>query len=192
MALPDLVARLERDAQQRITDLRANTQAQVSALAAQAAAVRDAQRDSELRRRRAVRRARLELELAQARQRARADQLHAQHALLVKIFQRAGEQLAAVATSPEYVNALPSHVKEALQFVEGQDVTVRCPPALVRDVRRAVEGRPGVTVVEDAQAPPGILVSTTDGTVVVDNTLPARLKRLVPRLAVELLAQVPP
>ncbi len=190
MALPDLIARLERDAEARIAELVARTDAETQALLAEASRATQSRRDDELTARRLVRRARFERELAETRQRARADRLAAQHALLAKVFERARAQIPALAASAAYADVLPAHLKEALRYVEGLRVIVRCAPAFTERLRTAVAGRDDVAIFEDPALPPGLTVSTPDETVFVDDTLAQRLSRMEVRLRVELLAEV--
>ena len=190
MALTDLTARLERDAEARIAELTARTEAEAQALLAEARRATQTHRDDELNARRLVRRARFDRALAEARQRARADRLAAQHALLAKIFERARAVIPSVAESAAYLEALPTHLLEALRYVEGQRVIVRCAPAFAERLRPVLAGRDDVALLEDPQLPPGLTVSTPDETVFIDGTLAQRLARLEPRLRVELLAEV--
>ena len=77
MALTELIARLERDAEARIAELTARTEAEAQALRDEASRATQAHRDDALAARRLVRRARFDRELAEARQRSRADRLAA-------------------------------------------------------------------------------------------------------------------
>lgn len=190
MALTELIARLERDAEVRIAELTARTEAEAQALRDEASRATQCHRDDELAARRLVRRARFDRALAEARQRSRADRLAAQHALLAKVFERARAQIPATAESAAYTDVLPTHLLEALRYVEGLRVVVRCAPAFTERLKTAVAGRDDVAFFEDPTLPPGLTVSTPDETVFIDDTLATRLSRLEPRLRVELLAEV--
>ena len=187
MALPDLIARLERDAQARGDELARQASAEAGALRAEAERLLVQRREQELTRRRSERRLRHEAELAEARRASRGTRLAAQHALLERIFARARSLLPEVACSAEYFALLPGHYAEARRYVEGLKVTVRCHPSSAL----WLHGTDGdATFVEDVQAAPGVYVSAEDGSVFIDNTLPARMQRLEAKLAVELLAEV--
>jgi vacuolar-type H+-ATPase subunit E/Vma4 len=186
MALDDLIARLDRDGARRVAELRAKADAEAGALLAQAAVASGEHREAELARRRVARQALLGAELAEARQRARADRLRAQRERLAQIFARARALMPSFAASPGYAAALPGHLEEALRFVEGLAVEVACAPAFAPLVRALVQARPGATLREDAALAPGVLVSAADGSVFIDATLPARLSELEPALEVEL------
>ncbi|MFZ5439951.1 MAG: V-type ATP synthase subunit E [Myxococcota bacterium] len=188
MALGDLIARLERDAERRVAELKAKADAEVAALEAEAARVRDARRGEELTSRRAARRLRFEQALADARQRARADRLRAEHALLARVFERARVELATVARTPAYAAALEGHLAEALEYLQGQRVVVRCAPEFAARLAPALDARGDAALVEDAALGPGVVVTAADDSVVIDQTLAARLARLEPQLGVELLS----
>jgi hypothetical protein len=89
-----------------------------------------------------------------------------------------------------YLAALPERLNGALGFLGGRTARVRCRPALAAAVRSALAGRGGVTVEELPTSPPGFSVVANDGSVEVDDTLPARLDRLRRRLLIELLPEV--
>ncbi|MER2559305.1 MAG: V-type ATP synthase subunit E [Myxococcaceae bacterium] len=192
MALADLIARLEHDADARIAELTAKAEAEARSLFAEASRVKETLRTTELGRRRARRQARLERELADARARARAQVLEARHAVLARIFAQARERLPALGASERWAAVLPHHLEHALRYVEGQRVIVKCAPQLTPLVRQHLTGRDTVTVVEDPQTPAGFVVTTADEGVVIDQTLAARLTRSEQRLAVELMARVSP
>jgi vacuolar-type H+-ATPase subunit E/Vma4 len=187
MALPDLIARLERDAETRGDELDRQANAEAEALRAEASRLLVQRREQELTRRRTERRVRHEAALAEARRGARGARLTAQHALLERIFARARALLPEVASSAEYFALLPAHYAEARRYVEGVKLTVRCHPSSAIWLHGTDAD---ATFVEDAQAAPGVYVSAADGSVFIDNTLPARMQRLEAKLAVELLAEV--
>jgi len=192
MALEDLIARLDRDGARRVAELREKAGAEAAALLAQAAVASGEHRDGELGKRRAARRAVLDAELAEARQRARADRLLAQRARLAQIFARARALLPDFCASPAYAAALPGHLREALRYVEGLPIEVACAKAFAPLLRPLVEARPGATLREDDGLAPGVRVSALDGSVFIDATLPARLTQLEPTLEVELASALSP
>lgn len=192
MALSDLIARLERDAEARVQALREKAAAEVAALEAEAARASQVQREHELSSRRAVRRARFEQELADARQRARADRVRAEHTLLSRIFTRARALVPEVGRGPDFAAALRRHLAEALHYVEGVRVVVRCAPEVAPVLVPVLTQRGDAALVEDATLGPGLVVTAADDSVVVDQTLAARLARLEPRLGVELLNTLRP
>lgn len=191
MALADLVARLERDAQARVDDIGARADAEVRDIEAAAArGVADAAKQR-LGRLRAERLSTLARELAQARLRARAAELAAQRALVERIMARARESLAEVEASPRYVEAVPILLDEALAYVEGLEARVRCSPSTAL-VLRSSASRRDLRIEIDPSAGPGVTVEAVDGAlaVAIDNSLAARLGRLEPQLTIDLLARV--
>lgn len=192
MALADLIARLEHDADARIAELTAKAEAEARSILAEASRVKETLRTTELGQRRAARQARLERELAEARARARAQVLEARHAVLARIFEQARARLPALGASEAWSAVLPQHLEQALRYVEGQRVIVKCAPPFTPIVRQHLAGRDTVIVVEDPQTPAGFIVTSADEGVVIDQTLSARLTRSEQRLAVELMARVSP
>ena len=190
MGLDELLGRLERDADARVAAIEARARAEVATIDAAADQASSQARGQKLAGLRADRRARLDRELAQARHAARRDRLGAEHALLDRVMVRAGTLLLELESNEAYLSTIPERLAEALRFVEGRAARVRCRPTLAPALRGGLEGRADVTIEELATMPPGFSVVATDGSVEVDDTLPARLERLRPRLLIELLAEV--
>lgn len=190
MALEDLVARLERDAEARVAALEAEAQAGVEALRVEAARRSTAKRDEELASRRSARREVLRKELSAARQQARGAELSARHAFLDRIRARANALASSAAAEEALCRRLPGLLEEALHYTAGLRVQVMVPPALSARLQELVRGRADVQVTESPTAAPGIRVLALDGSVEVDNTLASRLDRAWPQLAIELLAEV--
>lgn len=185
MALSDLIARLEQEAQNRVEAIRREADAQVRAIEADAEQRVQEVTARELEHGRAERHIGLERERAFARRRARAGELEAFHSQIRRILTRARALVPEVAASPRYVAALPSHLEQALSFVEGLRPRVRCQPACA-PVLEPIAARYGVELVVDNTVGPGVFVEAGDGSVVVDNTLAARLARGERHLIIEL------
>jgi vacuolar-type H+-ATPase subunit E/Vma4 len=192
LGLEELIGRLERDAAARIAAIEARAKAEVDAIEASAAEAAARVSEETLADRRAQRRARLDRELSEARHAARADELRAQHALLARVMDRASALLLRedLDRDESLLRALPARVADALRFVEGRAAGIRCRPAVAPAIRSATAGQAGITVEEDPSMAPGFSVAAEDGSLEVDDTLPARLQRLRPRLLIELLAEV--
>ncbi len=190
MALTDLIARLEQDADTQVEAITRQADADVLAIRSAAAQAAAASTANHLAQRRAERQAAQERELAHARRLARTRELEAQHALLGCILDRARDQMSKEAASPQYMAVLPRHLEEALSHLEGLAAQVRCGPSAAAVLRSAVSARPSLDVVVDEAIGPGLVAEAADGSVIVDNTLAARLARRETRLAVELLAEV--
>jgi vacuolar-type H+-ATPase subunit E/Vma4 len=103
------------------------------------------------------------------------------------VLDRARALVPEVAASASYAEALPSHLDEALSFLEGVRPRVKCPAAFIAMLQPAAARHEGVELVIDESVGPGIVAEAADGSVIVDNTLAARLARSEARLAIELL-----
>lgn len=130
-------------------------------------------------------------ETAAARRRARDAVLAARADVLARVLEAAREELTAAGESTAYRERLPAHVEEAIGFLGDAPAGVRCRPADADLVREALGARPA-TVHPDAAMPPGVIVEAADGSVTIDNTLPARLARALPGLAVDVAAALEP
>lgn len=189
MGLEELISRLERDADARVAAIASRAQSEVDALTSEEGRRSRQQREDELVSRRAARRASLDGALADARRTARGAVLEARHALLARIFARA-EHIARDAAEVTLDDAtLARWLEEALCSLDELDVVVRCGVDLKARIEPMIAGR-GVALEEDPSMPPGLLAEARDGSVSADNTLPRRLDRLRPRLAMSLLAEL--
>jgi vacuolar-type H+-ATPase subunit E/Vma4 len=189
VAIAELIAGLEQDAERQRQAIRRDAAAEALAIetAATQAVAEIASRHLE--QERARRRATADQALTRARHEARARELAAQHALIARILSRARTWLPAAAASREYLDVLPSQLAEALSFLEGVPARVRCPSALVAPLRVALD-RQDVAVAADESVAPGFIVEAIDGSVAVDQTLTARLARIERRLVIELWREV--
>ncbi len=213
MSLDALLARLDADA-------RLEREAVLARAADEADAIRTAaEREMEGRRgealagirRREEREARGELR--RARDEARRLVFEARRSVLDRVRAAVAERVAAAAADPVYRSSLRAEVRAALHRLPAGELTVRAAPSLAADVRAAVEdggsgaapevggsGRPGfgrsgaaataISVVEDPDTDPGFLIGADGGRVVVDATLPARLKAAWPRQAMRVLEEI--
>jgi vacuolar-type H+-ATPase subunit E/Vma4 len=186
MALSDLISRLEQEAQTRVLAIQQEADARVRAIdAANEQAVTE-MTARHLHRERTERQIVQQRELAQARQRARARELAARRAQITRILERARAIVPEVAASAPYLDALPSHLEEALAFLEGLQPRARCQAAFVSVLQTTIARHAGAELVIDESVGPGVVVEARDGSVVVDNTLAARLARMEASLAIEL------
>jgi vacuolar-type H+-ATPase subunit E/Vma4 len=190
LGLDELIDRLERDADARVASIEARAKSDAEAILAVADQASARAAEDALARRHEQRRGTLDRQIAEAKHRARGDRLRAEHALLERVMKRAGALLEEATQSETYASALPERVTEALRFVEGRAVRVRCLPSLAPAMRRAIAGRDDVTLEEVPGMPAGFSILAHDGSVGVDETLAARLERLRARLFIELLAEV--
>lgn len=189
MALADLVSRLEQEAQNRIQAIEQDADAEVRRIEAATEQAVSEIAAHHFDRERAGRRTAQQQELARARHEARGGELEARRALLALILDRARSLLPDVAASAAYAGVLPAHLWEALSFLEGLRPRVRCQSAAAAVLRDAIARTPGARLVVDDSVGPGVVAEADDGSVVVDNTLAARLARAESRLAIELLRE---
>ena len=185
MALEDLIARLERDAERRIAAAREKASAEAATLRAEAARRREEVEREELEAHRATASQGHERELARARAKARADRLAAEREVIDRVLGRALELIEEVGRSEGYARAVARQLQRALVFVDGVAVTVRARPELIDALK-------GVAPVlkADPELGWGVEVVADDGSVRIDETLKARLERLAPRLSVQILEEL--
>lgn len=190
MALSDLISRLEQEAQSQVQTIEQDAEAEVRAIEAATEQAIAEMTTRHLERERAEREAVQQRELALARREARARELEARHAQLARVLTRARALAPEVAASASYAEALPSHLDEALSFLEGARPRVKCPAAFIAMLRPTAARYEGATLVIDESVGPGMVAEAADGSVIVDNTLAARLARAEARLAIELLREL--
>lgn len=130
--------------------------------------------------------------VADARRRAMELLLPARAAALDRLFALAERRMALLVDHPGFPDALTAQLRDALAYLPDEKVRVRCAPALVAAVRRALEtaGRPEVDVRADATVPPGAVVESEDGVVTVDATFARRLVRDRAALAAAIAADL--
>jgi vacuolar-type H+-ATPase subunit E/Vma4 len=190
MALVDLITRLEQDVASQVEALRRKADDDVRAIdAATELALAEASA-AHVGRKRAERQATLRQELAEARRKVRARELDARHALLARVMDRARAMLPEVGRSDAYRLALPAHLAEALSYLDGVPCRVRCPSSCEPALRELATRHDGVSLEVDESVGPGFIAEALDGSVVIDNTLTARLARMQGQLVVELLREV--
>ena len=91
---------------------------------------------------------------------------------------------------PCIFGALPSHLEEASSYLEGLRPRVRCQAVFAPVLQPLVARLEGAELVIDESVGPGIVAEAADGSVIVDNTLAARLAQIEARLEIELVAEV--
>jgi vacuolar-type H+-ATPase subunit E/Vma4 len=190
MALSDLIARLEQEAESQVQAIQQQAEAEVLALEAANERAIAAATARHFESQHVLRHVVQQRELALARRQARGRELEARHAQLARILSRAHELVPEIAASNAYRDALSAHLAEALSYVEGLRSRVRCAATFAPIVERVVAGHEGAELVIDESVGPGAIVDADDGAVVVDNTLAARLSRLEAHLAIELLKEI--
>jgi vacuolar-type H+-ATPase subunit E/Vma4 len=185
MALPDLIARLEQEAQNRAEAIQRDADAEVRAIEASTEQTVQEITARQLEHGRAERQIGRERERATARRQARARELEALHTQIRRVLSRARALIPEAAASAPYLAALPSHLEQAFLFVEGVHTRARCQAAFAPLVT-PIATRYGAQLVLDESIGPGVVVEAADGSVVVDDTLAGRLARAESRLTIDL------
>ena len=186
MALDDLLAAVEREAERKIATRLAGAwtdAARVAAGSAEHLARRRAEAEAA---RRAELRAAATREVEASRRAARRMVLEARERLLDRVFRAALQRLPSAVEGQAYAAALAAEVAEVLSYFGAEPVVLRCPPALETRVRE-LAGRPEVTVRADPGLTTGLAAESADGALMVESTLQGRLGRLRPALAIEVL-----
>jgi vacuolar-type H+-ATPase subunit E/Vma4 len=190
MALDHLLAALERDGTAQVEALLAEARVTVAAVTREAdERVAQRRRDALATREAAVRQS-TESALADARHASRRRMLDARQRLLDQVRGAAHALLPEAVNGASYRAALPRHIAEALEAAGDEPVVIRCRDGLVPVVQPIVAPQARVTVRGDASVPPGMVVTTADGVIEVDQTLDGRLERLQARLALEVMARL--
>jgi len=191
MGLEHLLEALERDANAQIEQLLAQARAEAEGVTAAMTTALAQRRGAAAEARERSRLIEVEQAVTRARRAARRSVLEARERLLERVFAAARGELPAAAAGADYRAGLSAALAGALAAVGGEEVVIRCPEALVRDLERLrPHATPPARVVVDPAAGSGFRVATVDGAVEVDDTLESRLDRLRPELARRVLAQL--
>lgn len=188
MAVDALLAALERDADREVSRRRTEARERAGTIIARAAAAADLRRAAMRERLSLARRAEVARHAAEATRDLKGRVLRARAELLERVFGRAAERLARIDPA-RWLERVPLLVEQTLRYLDPGRAVVVCRPEALEPVRAALGTREAkIEVREDAAA--GLLGRTADGTVLVDNTLMARLERLRPDLAIRLLVRI--
>lgn len=112
-------------------------------------------------------------------------ELLAQTRLVERVLERVRARLPEIARSDAYRSTLAGELHRALEFVEGDDIVVRCADELAGPVREALRDHPKIGVEPEAVGP-GFVVAGSGGSVLIDGRLETRVDRLAPTLAIEI------
>ncbi|HEY4591487.1 MAG TPA: V-type ATP synthase subunit E [Thermoanaerobaculia bacterium] len=187
MALDDLLAAVEREAERKIAARLAEAWTESARVAAGSAGHLARRRAEAAAARRAELRATATREVEESRRAARRTVLEARERLLDRVFRAARERLPAAMKGEAYAAALADEVAEVLSYFGAELVVLRCPPALEPQIRKLTSGFSGVTVAADPGLATGLAAESGDGELTVESTLDGRLGRMRPALAIEVL-----
>jgi vacuolar-type H+-ATPase subunit E/Vma4 len=184
-----LLERLAREGEAQAAALTDAAEREARARLARAEAERLRRRTEALGRLSEEERHAIERETAAAAHRFREQELRERDAALDRIFAEAERQLSAT-PSERYRDRLPGLLHATLQYLEGTSALLRCRPEVARILESAGQLPEGIALEPAPDAAPGLRGETLDGRVVVDNTLPALLRRRRADLAVLLTARL--
>ena len=183
MALPDLLRRLEEEAEARIAALLEAARAEAARIATDTAARLSELHAAEMAGREAGLRAAAARATASARRDAAAQVLAARDDTLHRILSRTEQLLVEQRGSEAVLARAAADLDAALGYVNGA-VSVRCRPDLVTwtEGRLAAGGR--YAVQPDLAVGTGVVLRAVDGSAEIDATVEQRLARLRPELTV--------
>lgn len=188
MALPDLLAALEREAEARTAEELQRAEAEAEQLRQTAAGESLAQVRERLAEHARALRASSEETLAAARRKAEARVLEARRALLERVFESAAGHQAEVRGWASYRPALERETARLLALTEGEEVTLLC----ASEDRPAVAGAAGAGARVEAspEVKAGVRLRGAGGRLEVDRTIAARLASSRAALAIRLVGQL--
>lgn len=187
-----LLDELHRKAEQERDAVRARANAEADAIRQAARAEADGRAAGERQREERAATEAAAVSRADAQRRANEKLLPVRAAALARVFQRASKLIEERARHPHCADAVGSLLGDALAYLSGDALRVRCAPPFVGMVERALSnaGCSGAVVAGDAGVPFGAIVETQDGTVSVDATFAGRLVRERAELAAEIAAKL--
>jgi vacuolar-type H+-ATPase subunit E/Vma4 len=190
MALDALLAALTQEADRAVEQVLASAHEEAARLRAEAEEQLERRSADAVTAREAELKGSVEVERARAQRASAVRVVRAREACLDRLFGAAGQALERALDSPDYAAAPGALTSEALEFFAGVPVVVRCRTSLVDRVREMSESSRVSSVVPDDTLDHGVVVEAVDKSVIVDNTVGARLRRLRPALSIELLRRI--
>lgn len=190
MALDALLSALREEADRTVEQLLGSARDEAARLRAEANARVEERCADTIATREAKLKADAELARVRAQRAAAVRVVQARDACLERIFRATEDALARALDSPEYAAAPGALATEALAYFTDVPVVIRCRTSLAGSVRAGTPRSDDVAVVPDDSVPPGVVVEASDGSVIVDNTVEARLRRMRPSLAIEVLERI--
>lgn len=175
MPLPDLLAALEREAEDRMARDRAAALAEADRITTEARERLTRRQELELARATARLRAEAEREQSQASRAAEQAVLTSREALLARVLALGRERLLAREPGAGERQAVTALLGDALRYLDGGPVAVQASPTLLDLVRGALTDRPDHAVTAEPSVPAGGIVRGEGGRVTVDASLGGRL-----------------
>jgi vacuolar-type H+-ATPase subunit E/Vma4 len=187
MTSGDLYERLTRQAEEQAAAILGQASADAAALVAEAEDAARERRAARLAAREAQERADAAAALEQEQLDTRRDLLVARHAVAEAVLERARAALPRLVDDPRYLRAVEGDLARAVEVIAESEATLHAAPSVAAALRR--HPRPGVTIMADPNVS-GFRLVSPDGRVEVTATLDERLRRLGPRLRIELAREL--
>lgn len=185
MALAELIAALERGAEEEVWRIREEADAELARLGEEVRTRLDARRARELARLQERLRGETELRLSAARLQGRRHVLAARDGMLDRVLEATRACLPEALVDPRHLRTLPAALERALGFLPDGGV-VLCSPEIVGVVRESLGGFADVEVRPGLDAGAGFIAASADESVSVDGTLEARLAGTWPEFAIHI------
>lgn len=190
MALDALLSALTQEADRAVEQILTAAREDAVRLRAQADALVERRCADAIAAREAELKASAELERVRTQRATAVRAVQSRDACLDRVFGAAAAALESALDAPDKATAPAALATEALAFFSGVPAVVRCRTSFVERVRAVLHSSDEASVVPDDAVAPGVLVEAVDGSVIVDNTVGARLRRLRPSLSIELLQRI--
>jgi V/A-type H+-transporting ATPase subunit E len=178
MPYEDLISAVKAGAQERIKEIQERAQAEALKIrkdaeertqSTRSAYLEEAARGVKLEKSKLISKAGAEKRMALAR---------VKDDLFQKVFTRAAQQMASARNNPAYRESFKNMVREAMEELAGQEVTVHIDPRdepLCREILTEIQRNCGV--VTDLTTLGGLNATTADERLMVFNTIESRLQR---------------
>ena len=178
MPYEDLISAVKAGAQERIKEIQERAQAEALKIrkdaeertqSTRSAYLEEAARGVKLEKSKLISKAGAEKRMALAR---------VKDDLFQKVFTRAAQQMASARNNPAYRESFKNMVREAMEELAGQEVTVHIDPRdepLCREILTEIQRNCGV--VTDLPTLGGLNATTADERLMVFNTIESRLQR---------------
>lgn len=190
MALNDLLAALARDARVEARELLragyAERKRVMDASREQIETLRSGRLDEKRRRLQSE----MQGEVAAERRRSRLAISSARDRLILRVLERASQSFEEPSTLARLSATASDRLREILAYAEGTTVEITSGPSLSNAIERALEGTSSVEVVVDDSIETGWIVRSSDHSLRIDDTLSARMERLMPQIRMAIVAAV--
>ncbi len=187
MALTDLLAALERDAEQRIASDHAAATAQAAEISRQAAERVARRREEAVGREAARLRAEAGRQLALATRDAEHAVLASRETLLARVLELARGRIRDRDSTAKADETLLALAAAALGYAGGAAVRLRSAPDLAKAAAAHFRKRAHLEIVPDPALESGSVVESTDGRLAIDATLEGRLAAREAEARIEIL-----